>query len=156
MKKSALLLPFLLLAAACASKDGFIDEVAMECEPGQEVTIQAGLDTPSVQMERVDDQLTLLVEVSNNSHQELVVTFIRAEQVPDENQPYRLQSGYRKVDQPIEEGKEHLFKIPMTGRVVGVPNEYLGRANREIGLDVTVGLTNGNVYHCRFGARSPL
>jgi hypothetical protein len=156
MKKSALLLPILLLAVACASKDGFIDQVAMECEPGQEVTIQAGLDTPSMQMERIDDQLTLLVEVSNNSHRELVVTFIRAQQVPDDMQRYRLQNGYRKVDQPIEEGKSHLFKIPMTGRVAGVSSESLGRANPQIGLDVTVGLTNGNVYHCRFGVRAPL
>jgi hypothetical protein len=154
MKTSALL-PLLLLVLACASRDGFIDEVSMECGPGQEVTIQAGLDAPSVKMERVEDQLTLLVEVSNNSHREIVVEFIRGEQVPDELQQYKIQNGYRKFDHPIEEGASHTFKIPMTGRMIGSRVDPTVMSRNELALNVTVGLTNGNVYRCRFGVRQP-
>lgn len=155
MKTSALL-PLLLLVAACASSDGFIDERVLDCAPGQDVTIQAGIDTPGVQMERIDDQLTLLVEVANNTHDEIVVTFIRAEQVKDDAQMYRIESGYGKFDQTIEEGGDHVFRIPMTGRMIAARENRTMRLKNAFQMSVSVGLSNGDVYRCLFELRPPV
>ena len=152
--KTRLLLA-LLLVAGCASKDGFIDRQQFECEPGQVVSILAGLDAQgSASMEGVmDDQHTLLVLVGNNSHEDMVVKTIRAEQAAGPSDTYRFNNAYRTVNQTIPEGKEAEIKIPMTGRPIasefGERNVY-----RSVSMAVTVALGNGDSYRCLFEIRA--
>ena len=149
MKPLALL--FSLLLAACASNDGFQTERSLECGPGQLVTLELGLAAfaPS-RMEGMDDQHTLAVLVANNSEQDIVVKYIRIDQRPERTSIYRLDNGYLKPNQTIAEGKDFEFKIPMAGRAVSPEFGSSTSANRSIGLDVTVGLGNGDRYHCQF------
>jgi len=156
MKKTSALLSLLLLFSACASSNtDFIDERTLDCEAGQEVSIQAGLDIASTGSELSDDMLTMLVDVGNNSHDEIVVKFIRVDQSSDETEPYRLRNGYGNYEQTIPEGENHLFKIPMTGRVQGVRSDQAMRSRRGLELNVSVGLENGDVYRCKFVVPSP-
>jgi hypothetical protein len=148
MKTSALL--SLLLFSACASKDGFIDQQTFDCSPGQIVTIQAGLDASSTHMEGMDDQHTLIVLVGNNSHEDIVVKFVRADQPTDATSTYRFTNAYRTFNQTIAQGDEAELKIPMSGRAIRPEIEQQVRASRDISIDVTVGLTNGDAYRCRF------
>ena len=148
MKPSVLLL--LLLAADCASKDGFIDERVFDCEAGQLVTVQAGLDVPGARMEGMDDQHTLVVTVGNNGPQEITVKAIRADQMPDALARYRFNSGYRNFDQVIPEGDDAEFRIPMAGRPVQPEVDSTGRSHQNVQFDVLVLLANGDQYRCRF------
>jgi len=156
MNKTSALLSILLLLSACASRDmDFIDQRTLDCESGQEVSIQAGLDIASRGAEVSDDMLTMLVDVGNNSHDEIIVKFIRVDQMQDEQEPYRLQNGYGSFEQTIPEGESHVFKIPMTGRLSGVRSGQTIRSRRGLDLNVRVGLANGDVYHCKFLVPSP-
>ena len=154
MKTSLLLSVFVVVCgmAGCASKDGFIDRQQFNCEPGQIVSILAGLDDPvGTRMEGVvDDQHTLTVLVGNNSQEDMVVTTIRAEQIADQTDAYRFSNGYRAVNETIPEGKEAEFRIPMTGRSIQPEFGDPRGANRPVSLAVTVALANGDQYRCRY------
>ena len=100
-------------------------------------------------MEGVDNQHTLAVVVANNSHQDIVVKYIRVDQRPDATAIYRLDNGYREFDEIVAEGKEIELKVPMAGRASGRVEESMSR-RRSILLDVSVGLGNGDRYHCEF------
>ena len=155
MNKTSVLLSILLLLSACASSNtDFIDERTLDCESGQEVSIQAGLDIASAGSEVTEDMLTMLVDVGNNSHDDIVVKFIRVDQATDESEPYRLRNGYGTFEQTIPEGENHVFKIPMTGRL-GPRNDQTIRSRRGLQLNVRVGLANGDSYHCQFLVPSP-
>ncbi|HKR65997.1 MAG TPA: hypothetical protein VJZ00_19855 [Thermoanaerobaculia bacterium] len=146
-----ILVALLLLTFGCASKDGFIDQRTLECGPGQIVTIDAGLAAfTGTPMEGVDDQHTLLVVVGNNSHEDIVVKAVRADQAPDATSVYRFNSGYRNFNQTIAEGEEAEFKVPMSGRGVRPEVAANARANSDVALDVMVVLGNGDAYRCRF------
>lgn len=149
MKTSAALLLSLFLLASCASRDGFIDQQTLECGPGQAVTIQAGLDAQSPRMEGMDDQHALIVLVGNNSHEEIVVKYVRVSQRPDSTATYRFSGGSRTFDEAVAEGAEGEFKILMTGRPIRPEVEAM-RSDAAISLDVTVGLSNGDQYRCAF------
>ncbi len=150
MKTSVLVPLSLFLLAACASRDGFIDQQVLECGPGQPVTIQAGLDAQGPRMEGVDDQHSLIVLVGNNSHEEITVKFIRVEQHPDATAVYRFSGGRGNFDRAVAEGAEEEFKIPMTGRPIRPEFEAQVRSGAAVSLDVTVGLSNGDQYRCAF------
>lgn len=122
-----------------------------DCEPGQPVTILVGLEAIHQSgMEGVDDQHTLAVLVANNSHQDIVVKYVRIDQRLDATAIYRLDNGYREVDEVVPEGKEIELKVPMTGRSAAVVAESMKTSRRSILLDVSVGLGNGDRYHCEF------
>lgn len=142
----------IVLVAGCASKDGFIDQQQFNCEPGQIVSILAGLDDPvGTRMEGVmDDQHTLRVLVGNNSQEDMVVSVIRAEQIVDQTDMYRFSNGYRAVNETIPEGKEAEFRIPMTGRTIQPEFGDPRGANRPVSLAVTVAFANGDQYRCRY------
>ena len=150
MKTSVLLPLSLFLLASCASRDGFIDQQTLECGPGQAVTIQAGLDAQGPRMEVMDDQHSLVVLVGNNSHEEIVVKYIRVDQHPDATATYRFSGGRGSFDRTVGEGAEEEFKIPMTGRPIRPEFETQVRSGAAVSLDVTVGLSNGDQYRCAF------
>lgn len=149
MKASAALL--LLLTLSCASSDGFITKRTFDCSPGQDVTVQAGVQSSQAGgMEGIDDRHSLSVLVANNTDGDIEVKFIRADQVPDAMVGYRLDSGYGEFHRTIAEGEDFEFTIPMSGR--SVQREISSRELRDdsIFVDVTTGLANGDRYVCRF------
>ena len=139
----------LTLLLSCATSDGVIDQRTLECTSGQDVSIDAGFDGRIGTMEGADDRFDLVVEVSNNSHEEVTVSYIRADQMDRRNARYAVDRSYRKFDQVIEEGKDHAFRLPMTGRALRYdPNQVsFGQAPE---LAVTVALSNGDSYRCFF------
>jgi len=150
LMRSFVVLLALLLFSACASSDGFSENQNFDCAPGQPITIVAGIDSIRASgTEVVDDQHTVSVIVANNSHQDIVVKYVRVDQRPDEGATYRLETGYRTVDEIVAEGEEVDLKVPMSGRSVAPVGETM-RRNRSILLDVSVGLGNGDRYHCEF------
>ena len=68
----------LLLLSACASSTSVIDERQFRCGPGQDIEIRAGLDNGSMAAD-VGGMITYLVEVANNSHNDVVVATRRYE-----------------------------------------------------------------------------
>ncbi len=151
------LLPLLLFAAACASSSssdfGIAENRVLDCD--NEIEIRAGFMGPGTQLERVSDRVTVVIEVANNSKRDIVVKWIRVEQVHTDSAPYRLENGYRTFNQPIAEAEDHQFELPMNGRGVRDPT---GRAlqSDDLLLAVTVSLEGGDSYRCQFGVRAPL
>lgn len=150
--KSIAFFAIALVLAACASSDSdIIDSRSLGCESGQDVSIMAGLDNGTLREDGTDNRFELVVEVSNNSHGEVTVTAIRAEQVNRDTSRYRVDSGYRKYDQLIPEGKDFAFQLPMSGRMQFVDPSTMSRdSGNPVEIAVTVTLSNGDSYRCPF------
>lgn len=150
------LLPLLLLAAACASSSsdfGMPENRVLDC--GNEIEVRAGFQAPGTQLERASERVTAVIEVANNSKRDIVVKWIRVEQIHTDSAPYRVENGYRTFNQPIAEAEDHLFELPLNGRGV---RDLTGRSlhSDDLLLAVTVSLESGESYRCQFGVRAPL
>lgn len=139
----------LLLAASCRSAID-LDERTLGCESGQDLSIMAGLDGQALREGSLDNRLHYVVEVSNNSHNDVTVTVVRVDQPNVEGARYRLESGYLKADQLIEEGEAHTFRLPTTVRSIGQSPRTVISSSQGIEMVVTVGLSNGDSYRCEF------
>jgi hypothetical protein len=155
--KTVALLAIAFAFVSCASSDGIIDERLLDCGPGQAISIEAGLDSQfRLHEDGTEDRLDLIVEVSNNSNGDVTVKAIRAEQQHADDASYRFDSGYRKFDQVIEEGKDFTFHLPLSGRGVFRDPNVQRYGDRGLELVVTVILANGDSHRCLFvvgGAR---
>ena len=147
-----LIAPFAIaFLVSCSSATDVIDKRFLDCSPGQDISIMAGFDKPPGETVGVDDRFELLVSVSNNSNGEITVTSIRGEQSHTDTARYRIENTFRRFDQVIEEGKDHTFRLPMSGRPV-----YRDPSVREVGsssglqMIVSVSLSNGDSYRCAF------
>ena len=143
----ALIAALALLAAACSSTS-VIDQRVLGCEAGGDLMIRAGLQGPARGMERVDDRLMMLIEVSNNTHHEIVVEQIRVEQTHTATRGYRLDPLYLKVDRTIAEDDDYTFELPMTGRWAGDAVRYENERENQLDLVMSLFLGNGDVYRC--------
>jgi len=154
--RGALILPLLLFAASCASSSDFgmpTDRV-IACDT--EIEIRAGFQAPGTQIERdFSDRVTTLIDVSNNSHRDIIVKWIRVEQMHTDTAPYQLGNGYRTFNQPIAEAEDHQFELPMTGRGT---RDVTGRSRQSnsLMLGVTVALESGEQLRCHFSVPAPL
>lgn len=149
------LAPFsLILIAACASSSGFDERRGLDCSTG-EVEARVGFAGPGTHMENVDDRLTISVEVSNNSHNDITVKWVRVEQIRGNNTEYFLDNGYGAFNETIPEADDHVFELSTKGQAQ--PN--LSRRTQpesQLQLLVLFGLENGETYRCRFLVPSPL
>jgi hypothetical protein len=138
----------LLLLAACASPTAVIDKRGFRCGPGQDIEVRAGLDDGSINRE-IGSELKYLVEIANNSHHDVFVTSVRIE--PSGEKIAGVESAHKAFDQLIAEGEEHVFEIPASAWVPGrdFAQQVVGR---RVEFRVTVGLSNGDSYHCQFAA----
>jgi hypothetical protein len=152
MKLSTILL---LLAAACASPTAVIRNT-FDCSPGQDLEIRAGMGDPQRSGERIG-QYMFLVEVANNSNQDLTVKSILVEADPSARRrgsELAIERAQKTFNETIPEGTEHVFELPATSFGSGV-----GRSLEEqtmpgpIEFYVTVGLTNGDAYRCPFSVQ---
>lgn len=148
MKTTALLLS-LLLFAACASPTAVIDKRALGCEAGNDLSIAAGFN-PGTDPNEMGER-HFLVEVSNNSDQELTVTSVRVE--PGDRSRH-LGSAYDNTEVTIPSGEDHLFRLRALSDL-GAPRSshaVLGSASGVVEFSVVVVLSNGDSYRCPFRA----
>ena len=141
------------LLLSCASATDVIDQQHLGCDPGQDISIMAGVDAPGLHMDGTRDQFDAIVEISNNSHEEVTVKTIRVEQVANDSSPYLVETGYGKYDQVIPAGKDHTFKVQLRGRAAQNATRAL-RSQPGLEIAVNVALTNGDSYLCRFDVAS--
>jgi hypothetical protein len=150
MKKQVALLPVLFLFFACASATDVIDQRALGCGPGQDIEVRAGLAPPEIA--NTIGQMVFLVEVANNSHEDLTVDSIVIDptRTPPGQRP--LQRTAKDVDQLIAEGTEHVFELPTAYQAMyeSLDPRSAGQGRHE--FSVTVKLTNGDSYRCPFAA----
>lgn len=141
-----------LLLLACTSATDVIDTRTLDCSPGQDLSIMAGMGGQGAQEQSMDDRIEVLVDVGNNSDDEVTVSFIRIEQSMPEDATFRIENSYRKFNQVIPEGEDHTFQLPTRGRYVYQdPRRVIGAsASQGLEVVVTVGLTNGDSYRCPF------
>lgn len=143
----------LLALAGCTSATDLIENEAVLCtEMGNEVSVMlyaAEADRVPAGV-REDQGVTLQVEVSNNSHSEIVVKSISL--VPtDPRARIKLNPAFGKFDQEIAEDKEHVFTLRTTGRWIG-NRDITGveQPSGSVELESRVALGNGQLYRCRF------
>lgn len=146
MKTIALLA--IALLTACASKD-LIENRSLDCASGQDIEVQVGYEGAGSSLGN-EDRFEMLVEVANNSDDDLTVASIRVEQPSDTNATYRIDSSFRKFDQVIEEGKDHVFRLPVTGRELPRRDTRTVTTAAASRIFVHVHLTNGDSYRCSF------
>jgi hypothetical protein len=150
--KTIALLPVLLLVVACSSATSMVDKEVRDCGPGQPLEIQAGIQGARnrTTIEPGED-VEFLVEVANNSHEDVIIESIRVE--PD--RAGRTSGGYepvyRAVNQEIAEGKEHLFQFPAYRRITSATEDRPQRGFQQASeMIVTVIVKNGDSYRCSF------
>lgn len=141
-----------LLLFACSSATDVNDQRSMDCGPGQDLEIRAGLAPPEVAGSV--GQLMFLVEVANNSHNDVTVDHILIE--PQQGQRRRqgqvaLERVHRSVKTFIAEGTEHVFELPASrfqAPSSAMDSEFAALGGYEFSVQVV--LTNGDSYRCPF------
>lgn len=152
--RRALPLLSLLFIAACASNDGFVDQVR-GCGSGEPIEVEAGWETASSAMDVPGyDRRNMLVRVSNNSDADVTVKFIRVDpmNLPRDGE-WEIEGGARDVDKVVAEAGDATFEIPMMSR-----RRFQNRGNgvRVTSLDVAVTVILGNEESVRCLFRVPL
>jgi hypothetical protein len=159
MKRLALL-PLAMLVAACAAtpKDQFgipVDNVINDCQHGG-LEITVGLAGTGTVGEDNNDQLTFVVNVSNNARKEITVKNIRVDPRNTETISYRLDQTYRQFNVTIPENDDHDFELPISGH--GMREDPRGTRfgnSNELPVIVSVQMESGDVYQCRYGVPVP-
>lgn len=151
MKTTALVC--LLLLAACASPTAVMDQRQLQCGPGQDVEIRAGIADPATAREQ-NAEYMILVEVANNSHEDVTVKSVGIDpEQRDDRRPVPFERVHRAYDQLIPEGTEHVFKIPAPPASMRMRGPYELSVSEAVEFFVTVSLSNGDSYRCRFGGQ---
>jgi hypothetical protein len=152
MTKLALPLSMVLLfVSGCASNDGFIQDSSM-CGPDQPIEINAGIESSATGAERLGGNLILLVEVANNSDEDIVVEYVRVDSLSpmrDSQTRYEIQGARIDPGETIAEGRDHLFEVPLMIRGSEGLTSSTGRRG-SADLAVIVGLEGGKISRCRF------
>jgi hypothetical protein len=146
---------FSLLLVACSSNMGFEDERLLQCDSGQDIELRAGLQAPRGMINSMGDRVTMLLEVSNNSHQEIVVKTIRVEQERSSQTDYRVDPVTENFDRAIPENEDYTFELSMTG-YGSVDRSGRRASGGALTFAATVHLANGDTYRCSFAVPSPV
>lgn len=159
MKSIALIA--VLLLTACSSGSGLIDQRVMDCGSGQDIDIIAGIQQAGGRgREFGGDRAVMVVNVANNTHGEVTIVNIGADQITDAHTVYVYDRGNLNPDATLAEGEEKTFELPLTGRRVNSPDlrdqEELRRENEPVLMAVRVRLSNGDSYVCRYSFAPPL
>lgn len=153
MKKIALL-PMLVLCFACSSSTKLDDREVFDCQPGRDIEIMAGIEGVKGRASiNPGEELAFLVEVANNSHEDVIVDAIRIEPSADSRGTSELDPVYQSVSYELAAGKEHLFRFPARRRLNPTMDSRESTRNsfsRAPEMTVTVLLKNGDAYRCPF------
>lgn len=160
MKSIALVFSVLLLTA-CSSGSGLIDQRTMDCGSGQDIDIVAGIQQAGSRgREFGGDRAVMVVNVANNTHGEVTISNISADQITDAHTVYVYDRANLNPDATLAEGEEKTFELPMTGRRFSNPDlrdqDELRREHQPILMALRVTLTNGDSYVCRYSFPPPL
>jgi hypothetical protein len=146
-----------LLLVACSSGSDLIDSETIDCaESGNEVSVMLGgvniEMSPSTLVSTPNPPVTIQVEVSNNSHNDIVVKSISLRPRDERTGGrFRLNPAAGRFDQTIEEGKEHVFTLQTTGRWRESINDLPGETpSGAVEVEARVALANGQTYRCVF------
>ena len=150
------LLPLLLLVLACASSDdGYVDSEMIDCaEMGNAVSVQlVDAQFGSMQMGVRDFSVPVefKLEVSNNTDHHIIVRQIGISG-GDASSPFRIDAGWNKVNEMIDEGAEHVFTVQALGRQT---REIRRGESTSMEVRTSVTLENGEIYRCGFGVPLP-
>ena len=151
--KTIALLSISLLLLACASSDDFTGGRLLDCKSGEALEVRAGIDQESFERGGMGrGEILFLIEVANNSHEDVTVKSIGVSPRRTQNAPF--ENVTRAVNQDIAEGSEHLFKLPTTAFSRALPEpDSRSRGGENYEFSVHVNLTNGDSYVCHFEAR---
>ncbi len=162
MKTLATLFALLFLFASCATNDGFIDNESTLCREGSEIELRVGFADQSAPAGTTAQNLTLMVEITNLTQDEVTVDNVQAEPLmgdPRSRSRFELQGGSRDVNKTVAEGDSTVVEVPMTVRRRDLPG-YPGpnarpphpsdEVNAVFELSVTVRLEGGATHRCRF------
>ena len=149
MKPTALLFAMLLFPA-CASSTRVIASRDLDCRPGQDIDVTALYENGRTS-EQVGQE-SFVIEVANNSHSELTVTSVRVE--PGDRNRVPFETGVDGDEHTLQGGEQHVFRFPFRAPFAADPEisrrPTLSGLENAAELVVTVLLTNGDRYHCRF------
>lgn len=138
-----------LFACACASPTAVIDQHTIKCGPGQDIGVEAGLDdgTSGRAMEQTG-QREYLVQVTNNSHDEVTVKSVRVD--PGDHGQTSFDVVTKVFNHTIAENDEFLFHLPINATWTREMIERHPTSGWPLQLSVAVALTNGDTYRCDF------
>jgi hypothetical protein len=148
MRKIALVKSLVALAVAfvtACSSSGIVSQ-SIEGGPGQEIVVSiAGVDAGMLPDREGGHDYEIQVEVSNDSNLPQTVTEISIR--TEGGGAFQLQPSAQRFNEMIDPGKDHLFTIRASGRLVRAfsPNEP-----RVVDLRCTVTLANGDSYFYTF------
>lgn len=151
MKRSLVFALFVL--TGCGSSTDLIETESILCaEMGNEISVglYAAESDRVPAGARQQQGVTLKVEVSNNSHQDVVVKSIVLSPT-DPRARIKLNTAHANFNQEIAEGKEHVFTLRTTG--TWQTDQWVNVSDRPSGsveVESRVELTSGQIYRCRF------
>lgn len=146
----------LLLIAGCASKDALIDQRVLDCGPGQDVSVGILLDVPRIGLEGPDDRMTMRVEVSNLSNEDIEVKAIRVESAdPARSSGYTIDTSYGDFKKVIPPGESEVFDLPVTGRLDRTYDPNRKGAASTLTVVTNVYLANNDTYRCKIEVPAP-
>jgi hypothetical protein len=148
------MLVLLLLLAACASRDGLVDERTRDCSAGQDVSIDLNLNVPTVMTENTTDNLTMFVTIGNNSTHDIEVKAIRVEPGFAAQERYSLESSYGEYNQVIVPGDDEEFRLPVLGRA-GTRQGYRRGSSNTMDVALSVYMADGDKFRCVFDVEAP-
>jgi hypothetical protein len=149
--KRALTLLSLILTAACASKDGFIENTSQNCGSGSEVIVEAGWDMQGSAMESGTNRVTMLVRVSNLSDHDITVKRVYVDPLMmNEEAPWELERGATDPMKVIAEGDASTFEVPMIAKRRRQITRNVVGTTSGAEVAVTVLLEPEQTYRCRF------
>ncbi len=157
--RSRMLLPLVLLLAACSSSNDFgISETPTlgDCTRG-EVQVRAGISDARDGKTVSSDWLEFSVEVVNMAKgKDLVVKSIRIDPRGTVNVPYVFEPIGRTFNVTIPENEEHVFQLETTGKLVAPSQKQpaIGDGNH-LTFFVAITLESGETYRCPFENRVP-
>lgn len=125
-----------------------MDTRHLQCGPGQDIEVLAGIIDPAVTRETAGP-IMYMVEIANNSHNDVWVKSIRLEPGGALSNS-GLNTVHREFDQLIPEGEDHLFEIPASDVWIRSNDFWRQIDQRRLEFSTTVTLSNGDSYHCRF------
>lgn len=148
MKSIVAIAALLLLLTSCASNDGFVDQGVDTCQAGDELELQAGIGQGSM---FADGRATVLIEVSNNSNNDVTVNHIRVDPTSPDPQRFEVMGGTVTTPQEIKQGESHTFEVPITLRIKDQMGGPLQRGYAiAVEAGVSVKTTSGISSRCRF------
>ncbi|HEX7152875.1 MAG TPA: hypothetical protein VF618_15405 [Thermoanaerobaculia bacterium] len=149
MKTACALFLLLPLLAGCSTNDGMIMEETFDASTGSDVSVEiVGLEEalPTI------GQMTLVVEISNNSDTDITVTKLRLRPFGQDS-VYEIDQTAVGLDETIEEGKSKMIRVQVRGRLRRQPRDN----ERPVAVvTVSVTLLTGATYVNQFAFEVPI